>query len=53
MTFISKIQDARRKRAAYVRTRNEIAAMPRETGWDLGIFPADAEKIARDAIYGR
>jgi hypothetical protein len=53
MNFIEKIQDARRKHAAYIRTRNEIARMPVEMGWDLNIFPGDAEKIAREAVYGR
>jgi uncharacterized protein YjiS (DUF1127 family) len=52
MTVIEKIRNARRKHAAYVRTRNEIARMPKEMGWDLNIFPGDAEKIAREAVYG-
>jgi hypothetical protein len=52
MTFIATIRTARRKHAAYVRTRNAIAGMPRETGWDLNIFPEDAGKIAGKAVYG-
>jgi uncharacterized protein YjiS (DUF1127 family) len=52
MTVIEKLRNARRKHAAYVRTRNEIARMPKEMGWDLNIFPGDAEKIAREAVYG-
>ncbi len=53
MSVIEKIRDARRKRAAYVRTRNEIARMPMAIAWDLNIYPGDAEKIAREAVYGR
>ncbi len=53
MNVIEKIRDARRKHAAYVRTRNEIARMPKEIGWDLNIFPGDAARIAHEAVYGR
>lgn len=40
------------KRAAYRRTRDEIAALPRSVAIDLGIFPEDADRIAREAIWG-
>ena len=50
--FIISLRDAARKQAEYVRTRNEIAAMPRAVALDLGIFPEDAELIARKAVWG-
>jgi uncharacterized protein YjiS (DUF1127 family) len=40
------------KRALYRRTRDEIATMPRSIALDLGIFPEDAERIARTAVWG-
>ena len=51
-TFFASLREAARKRALYVRTRNEIAAMPRDVAIDLGISPGDAEWIARKAVWG-
>ena len=51
-TLIASIREVARKRALYVRTRNEIAALPRDIAVDLGIFPGDAEQIARKAVWG-
>ena len=51
-SFIAKIRDAAEKRALYRRTRDEIASMPRHVALDLGIFPGDAEAIARKAVWG-
>ena len=50
--YISGWREAIRKHAEYVRTRNEIAALPRAVALDLGIFPEDAEAIARKAVLG-
>ncbi len=50
--FMISLREAARKRALYVRTRNEIAAMPRAVAMDLGIYPEDADKIARKAVWG-
>lgn len=47
-TFRTAIQ----KRAAYNRTRREIANLPLNMALDLDIFPGDAAKIARKAVYG-
>jgi uncharacterized protein YjiS (DUF1127 family) len=53
MTIITNLRDRLAKRAAYNRTRHEIANLPTELAIvDLGIFPADAEKIAARAVYG-
>lgn len=46
------LRQAAEKRAEYIRTRDEIAAMPRADALDLGIFPEDAERIARKAVWG-
>ena len=40
------------KFAAYRRTRDEIATLPRSVALDLGIFPEDADRIAREAVWG-
>ncbi|MGL6212105.1 MAG: hypothetical protein ACRC14_19950 [Paracoccaceae bacterium] len=50
--FITNLRVAAAKQAEYVRTRNEIAALPRAVALDLGIFPEDAEIIARKAVWG-
>ena len=50
--FFAKAREAAAKRALYRRTRDEIAAMPRSLALDLGIFPEDAEQMARTAVWG-
>ena len=40
------------KRALYRRTRDAIADLPPSVANDLGLFPADAENIARRAVWG-
>jgi hypothetical protein len=52
LTMLETLKDAARKRAAYVRTRDEIARMPLDVALDLDIYPGDAEAIARKAVYG-
>lgn len=52
MNLITTLKAAATRRAMYRRTRNEIAAMPRDVALDLGIFPEDAAQIARAAVYG-
>jgi len=52
MTVLSNIRVAVQKHAAYIRTRNEIAAMPQDVAIDLGLFREDADKIAWRAVYG-
>jgi uncharacterized protein YjiS (DUF1127 family) len=39
--------------ALYRQTRNEIANLPADIALDLGIYPGDAERIAREAVYGK
>lgn len=52
LTMIEGLKEAARKRAAYIRTRDEIARMPLDVALDLDIYPGDAAKIAHQAIYG-
>lgn len=53
MTMLTTLRDRLTKRAAYNRTRFEIANLPRDLAIeDLGIYPGDANKIATKAIYG-
>lgn len=52
MGMVQKFKAAAEKRAAYIRTVREIESMPLETALDLGIFPGDARRIAREAVYG-
>lgn len=54
MTIFDNIRTAARKRAAYRRTRAELAALPDTLALeDLGFYPGDAKQIARNAVYGR
>lgn len=53
MTLINTLRSALAKRAAYNRTRREIANLPLELAVeDLGIYPGDADRIASRAVYG-
>ncbi len=51
-SLIANYRAAAALRALYRQTRDEIAAMPRSVALDLGIFPEDAERIARKAVWG-
>ncbi|MBK6467140.1 MAG: hypothetical protein IPL38_00985 [Rhodobacter sp.] len=53
LTMIETMKEAARKRALFVRTRDEIARMPLDIALDLNIYPADAARIAHEAVYGR
>ena len=54
MTMMTTLRDRFAKRAAYNRTRDAIASLPVELAVeDLGIFPEDADKIAKKAVYQR
>lgn len=52
LTLFTTLRENASKRALYRRTRDEIAAMPRTTAIDLGIFREDAAMIARKAVWG-
>lgn len=50
-TLIKRIKTALQNHARYIATRNEIARLPMDVALDIGIFPGDADKIARKAVY--
>ena len=50
--FIAAYRVNAAKRALYRKTRDEIAAMPRRVALDLGMFPEDADRIARQIVWG-
>ncbi len=52
LTMIGTLKELARKRALYLRTRDEIARMPMDVALDLDIYPGDASKIAYKAVYG-
>lgn len=49
MNFMAELE----KRRAYNRTVRELSRLPLDVALDLDIFPGDAEKIARRAVYGK
>ena len=51
-SIIAQLREAAAKHALYRRTRDEIAGMERRVALDLGIFPEDADRIARKAVWG-
>lgn len=51
-TLFDAFRDYAAKRALYRRTRDEIAGLSRAEALDLGIFPEDAARIARQAVWG-
>ena len=50
--FIANYRANAAKRALYRRTRDEIASLPRQAALDLGIFPEDAARLARESVWG-
>lgn len=53
ITAFEMLRTAARNYARYIRTRDEIANMPLDVALDLGIYRGDADRIARDAVYGK
>ena len=52
MSIISQLRSAAQKRAAYRRTLFELRGVPTHLAEDLGIYPGDARRLARQAVYG-
>jgi hypothetical protein len=52
MSILTTLRSAMAKRAEYLRTRNEIANLPRNVALELGLYPEDAAEIARKHVYG-
>jgi uncharacterized protein YjiS (DUF1127 family) len=51
-SIILKLRRAVSNQVAYRKIRDEIAQMPRHEALDLGMYPEDAERIARKAVWG-
>ena len=52
MSLITHLRSAMEKRAAYRRTLNELRGIPAHLADDLNLQPGDAERLARQAVYG-
>lgn len=52
MSLITSLRDAARRRAAYRRTVHELRGIPTGLAEDTGIYPGDAKRLARLAVYG-
>lgn len=53
MKLLNNIRTRMAQRAAYHRTRREIANLPHDLAIeDLGLYPGDAARIAARAVYG-
>ena len=53
ITVIDMLKPAARNYAIYRTTRDEIANLPLDVARDLGICRGGAEKLAREAVYGK
>ena len=51
-TLFATYRENAAKRALFRRTRDEIAGMSRREALELGIYPEDATRIAREAVWG-
>lgn len=51
-TIIHKLRSHLLDQARYRQIRDEIARMPLDVALDLDIYPGDAERIARIAVWG-
>jgi uncharacterized protein YjiS (DUF1127 family) len=50
--IIARIREAARKRAEYRETVAALEKLPLDVALDLEISPRDADRIARQAVYG-
>lgn len=51
-TVFDMLKTAATNYARYRQTRDEIANLPLDVALDLGIYRGDADRIAREAVYG-
>ncbi len=52
MNLITRLRSMAAEQATYRRLRAEIAGLSHAEALDLGIFPGDADRIARQAVWG-
>ena len=53
LSVYDMLRTSARTYGAYLRTKREIANLPLDVALDLDIYPADARRIAHDAVYGK
>ena len=53
ITAYEMLKTAAGNYARYRQTRDEIANLPLDVALDLGLYPGDADRIAREAVYGK
>ncbi len=53
ITVLDMLKTSARNYVAYRKTRDEIANLPMDIALDLNIYPGDADRIAREAVYGK
>jgi uncharacterized protein YjiS (DUF1127 family) len=51
MSLFSQLRAAVQKRVAYNQTVFELRGLTDRIAEDIGLYPADAERLAREAIY--
>jgi uncharacterized protein YjiS (DUF1127 family) len=49
--LINNLKTALNNHYRYITTRNEIARLPLDMALDLGLYPGDADSIARKAVW--
>jgi len=52
MSIYETFRVAIEQRMAYLKTRNALRALQLDTALDLDIYPGDADRIARQSVYG-
>jgi len=52
MSLFTQLRAAVRRHAEYQRTLGELRGIPEAFAEDTGIYPGDARRLARAAVYG-
>lgn len=52
-TVYEMLRTSARTYASFRKTKREIANLPLDVALDLDLYPGDADRIAREAVYGK
>ena len=52
MNLITRLRNMAAQQATFRRLRAEIAGLSHAEALDLGIVPGDADRLAREAVWG-
>jgi len=52
MSLITQLRTVLSRRASYRATLHELRGIPETQAEDIGIYPGDARRLAREAVYG-